>query len=96
MGRRVVKDKHGSVHGRGRLRLFRQSGLQKLMRAAKRGRLPDDRTFKIEEAQKAAAIKPERYMHASARRRYQAAQVATPVPAPKRKRAPAKAKKKAA
>ena len=79
----------------GRIRIGPFSGLRKLMRAAARGKIPDERTVLIADAQAEAARKPERWLGAHARRRLREAThdhaqpVGSPMPAADLRLAPA-------
>lgn len=44
-------------HGKGGVRIGADSGLRKLMRAARRGTIPSERMFKIEQAMQRAAAR---------------------------------------
>jgi hypothetical protein len=63
---RIVTRDHVSKHRQfdkygkwieGKVRIGPHSGLRKLMRAARRGKIPDDRMFLIQEAMKSAAAR---------------------------------------
>jgi len=53
--------------GKGKLKIGKHSSLRKLMRAARRGRIPDERIVIIETAEKKAADRAEIYLHACRR-----------------------------
>jgi hypothetical protein len=52
---------------KGKVKIGKFSGLRKLMRAARRGMVPPERLFVIEQAEKKAALHPKDYMHSVAR-----------------------------
>lgn len=54
-------------HMPGEVRILAGSSLRKMMRAARRGKMPEDRMFTIQEAQKSAAKHPRKYMSAHKR-----------------------------
>lgn len=53
--------------GNGKINIGKFSSLRKLMRAAKRGRIPDERMVIIETAERKAVERTEIYMHSMAR-----------------------------
>lgn len=55
--RRITRahvSKHNTKPGEGKVRIGRDTGLRKLMRAARRGKLPDDRMFTTQQAMRSA------------------------------------------
>ena len=52
------KHQHHAKPGEGYLAIGQYSGLRKLMRAARRGKIPDERTVIIETAEKKSATNP--------------------------------------
>lgn len=63
------KCKHGTPPGSGWVRITEQSGLRKLMRAARRGRVPEERIGVCVAAMESAAERPGAWLHRVARER---------------------------
>lgn len=61
---------------KGKVRLNSNSSLRKLMRASRRGKLPDGRAVLIEQTQAIAARHPTLHMSPAAKRRYLASKAA--------------------
>ncbi len=55
---------------RGEVRIFRNSSLRKLARAMRRGKVPSERQFTIDEAMKRAAKRWAVYLNSSPAKRY--------------------------
>ncbi len=53
--------------GKGKINISKHSSLRKLMRASRRGKIPDERMVIIEVAERKAASRAKLYMHATLR-----------------------------